>query len=134
MIAHSPQQCTLCMTTKHSPSLSLESFLSLTPFFTSMTIKHSFFPPFLGFIDLVGLSSYYKLGKVFTSFESPYMVCTCCVIWLEVQVVSIDTLECFLCFPLYWNYHIFGFWNKCNIFSLNFRKYFLSFLTSRIQN
>ena len=84
----SPQQCTPSKTTKHSLSLSLESFLPVTPIFTSIATKHSFLPHFLRFTYLIALLSWYKLKKILTSFESPYMICTCCVIWLEVQVVE----------------------------------------------
>jgi len=43
-----------------------------------MTTKYYFLPHLLGFTNLVALSSCYKLGKVLTIFESPYMVCAFC--------------------------------------------------------
>ena len=82
------QQCTSSRTTKYPPSLSLESFLSFTPIFTSMATKHSFLPHFLGFTYLINLLSCHKLGKMLTNFEFPYMICTCCLIWLEVLAVE----------------------------------------------
>ena len=93
MIAQSPfppkkKQCTSSRTTKYPPSLSLESFLSFTPIFTSMATKHSFLPHFLGFTYLINLLSCHKLGKMLTNFEFPYMICTCCLIWLEVLAVE----------------------------------------------
>ena len=82
------KQCTSSRTTKYPPSLSLESFLSFTPIFTSMATKHSFLPHFLGFTYLINLLSCHKLGKMLTNFEFPYMICTCCLIWLEVLAVE----------------------------------------------
>ena len=72
-----PQTMPSFQDNKTFPSLSLESILSFTPIFTFMATKHSFFPHFVSFIYLIALLSWYKLGKMLTSFESPYMVCTC---------------------------------------------------------
>jgi len=68
------------------------SFIRIHPLFHSIFYFHGN-KTFLStssswFSYLIDLLSCYKLGKIVTSFESPYMVCTCCVIWLEVQVVE----------------------------------------------
>lgn len=68
------------------------SFIRILPLFHSIFYFHGN-KTFLStsqswFSYLMDLLSCYKLGKMLTSFESPYMVCTCCIIWLEVQVVG----------------------------------------------
>lgn len=61
-----PQQFTLSMATKHSSSLSLESFISLSLHLLlqlDILFRSFFLPHFLGFTHLIALFSCHKLEK-----------------------------------------------------------------------
>lgn len=112
------QQCLPSMGTKYSPSL-----IRILHLFQSTSYSYSiscFGLPFF-------LYSLTKTRKGIIRFKSPHIVCTRCIIWLEVQEVRYKHVRMLtLCVSLYWDHYLFGFWNKYKmIFLFNFKKYFL---------